>query len=294
MHDQRESFLICLILLSIGVLFVAPVPVAFICKSSRTTPKYLCVIEDQIIEENVIMVMMKLMNNHLLEQQSIIDHMPYKNVVCPKCTMNLCLTQPMLCYASFWAQRDENNHKFSLSQIVNGCNKSQAVNDDNKSENKSENKPEFDESKHGARYDMYGCLTPNIRSTDYCYHCPNRKYHPLVYYICQNCARYVDNPFANLNIGTNHVLRYQLNMFSDIFYDRYRMLINRAIGGQLNDDEMKQESKQESKQSQQSQQSKGGIDYVKMRDEEGNLLLIPKRRIDELKRREKPLTIHES
>eukprot|EP01083_Nonionella_stella_P272580 924449_1 len=242
--------------------------------------------------------------------QPIIDHMPYKNVVCPKCHMNLCLTQPMLCYASFWVARDENNTQFTLSQIVNGCNK--AVNDNNinnntpiNDDNKSENKPEFDESKHGAHCDMQGCLTPNIRSTDYCYHCPNRRCHPFGYDLCQNCARYVDSPFVSLNIATNHVLRYQLNMFSDIFYDRYRMLINRAIGGQLNDDEIKQESKEESKQSQQLQQRErntkvaqitvkmGGIDYVKVMDDGGNVLLIPKRRMDELKRREKPLTINE-
>eukprot|EP00486_Rosalina_sp_Unknown_P012141 CAMPEP_0201593234 /NCGR_PEP_ID=MMETSP0190_2-20130828/190910_1 /ASSEMBLY_ACC=CAM_ASM_000263 /TAXON_ID=37353 /ORGANISM="Rosalina sp." /LENGTH=506 /DNA_ID=CAMNT_0048052359 /DNA_START=26 /DNA_END=1543 /DNA_ORIENTATION=- len=196
---------------------------------------------------------------------STIDHMPYQNVICPKCARNMVLTQPMLCYAHIWMDRTDDNgniHKYSIKQIVSGCNKANN-NDGNSGSDSSSNNininnnnvviPEFDESKHGAGCDMRheGCTTSVIKSTDYCYHCPNRRAHPFGYDLCQNCARFVDNPFVNMNIAVNHVLKYQLNMFADIFYDRYRVLINRAIGGQLNDDELEEKELVDNRQQQQ-------------------------------------------
>ena len=138
-----------------------------------------------------------------------IDHLPYKNVICPKCARDMVLTQPMLCYASFWSQRSSNNQQLTIKQIVNACNKARNNENGNNNNNNNDNiPPNFDESEHGASCDMRreGCSTPNIRSTDYCYHCPNKRAHPFGYDLCLNCARYVDNPFINLNIAVNHVL----------------------------------------------------------------------------------------
>lgn len=139
-----------------------------------------------------------------------IDHMPYQNVICPKCARNMVLTQPMLCYAHIWMDRTDDNgntHKYTIKQIVNGCNN---VNSGSNSDNNSNSNvpPEFDESKHGATCDMKheGCTTYNIKGNDYCYHCPNRRAHPFGYDLCQNCARFIDNPFVNMNIAVNHVL----------------------------------------------------------------------------------------
>lgn len=122
------------------------------------------------------------------------------------------------------------------------------------------------------------------------------------------------------NHTTQKITEYQLNMFADIFYDRYRILIDRAIGGQLNNDEVKQEpdenKSQQQPQRQRTAQQRGGqqqqlterqrkqqmaaatvrmngIDYIKVIDEEGNILLIPKSKIEAIERAEKPFTIND-